>query len=55
MENEMKENEMKNDYDLYSAITFFLVGMGVGSVLTLVFNPKHRIALEEIKGWRRAA
>ena len=49
------ENEMKNDYDLYSAITFFLVGMGVGSVLTLVFNPKHRIALEEIKGWRRAA
>ncbi len=52
------ENAMKNEYDVYSALTFFMVGLGVGSVLTLVFNPRHRIALEGIKGikgWRRAA
>ena len=49
------EPTTRNDYDLYSAVTFFLVGMGVGSVLALVFNPRHRVVLEGIKSWRRAA
>jgi uncharacterized membrane protein YraQ (UPF0718 family) len=31
-------NESK--YDLHSAITFLLVGLGIGSVLAIVFNPK---------------
>jgi hypothetical protein len=31
---------MKSEYDLYSAITFLLVGLGIGSVLTIVFDPK---------------
>ncbi len=38
----------KSEYDLHSAITFFLVGVGVGSVLTLVFHPRHQVALEGI-------
>jgi hypothetical protein len=52
------ERAKKSEYDVHSAITFFLVGLGVGSVLTIVFNPKNRIMLEGVKGlngWRRAA
>jgi hypothetical protein len=44
-----------SEYDVYSAITFFLVGMGAGSVLAIIFNPKNRVALEGIHGSRRAA
>ena len=44
--------EMKNEYDLYSAITFLLVGLGIGSVLAVVFNPKQRVAPGEIDRWR---
>ena len=36
----------KTEYDLYSAVTFFLVGLGVGSILALVFNPRQRVALK---------
>jgi hypothetical protein len=32
--------DMKNEYDLDSAITFLMVGLGIGSVLALIFNPK---------------
>jgi len=49
------EGATKSEYDLYSAVTFFLVGVGVGSVLALVFNPRPRVALEGINSWRRAA
>jgi hypothetical protein len=48
---------MKSEYDLYSAITFLLVGLGIGSVLVIVLKPKPRVALEGIKGinsWRTA-
>lgn len=41
----------KSEYDLNSAITFLLVGLGIGSVLAIVFNPKQR-APEEINSWR---
>jgi hypothetical protein len=51
----LMEHTVKSDYDLYSAVTFFLLGVGVGSVLALVFNPRHRVALEGINTWRRAA
>ncbi len=51
----LMERARKTEYDVHSAITFFLVGLGVGSVLTMVFNPKNRVALEGINGWRRAA
>jgi hypothetical protein len=43
---------MKSEYDLYSAITFLMVGLGVGSVLAIIFNSKERVALEG--GWRNA-
>jgi len=42
------EGATKIEYDMYSAVTFFLVGVGVGSVLALLFNPKQRLALEAI-------
>ena len=42
----------ESGYDLYSAITFLLVGLGIGSLLTMVFNPKQRIAAEGINSWR---
>jgi hypothetical protein len=45
---------MKSEYDLYSAITFLMIGLGIGSVLAIVFNPKQRVALEGISGWRKA-
>jgi hypothetical protein len=42
----------KSEYDLNSAITFLLVGLGIGSVLAIVFNPKQTVAPEEINSWR---
>jgi hypothetical protein len=48
----MKGVTNKSEYDLNSAITFLLVGLGVGSVLSIVFNPKQRAAPEEINSRR---
>ena len=42
----------KSEYDLNSAITFLLVGLGIGSVLSILFNPKQKSAPEEINRWR---
>ena len=42
----------KSEYDLNSAITFLLVGLGIGSALSILFNPKQRSAPEEINRWR---
>lgn len=49
------EDATRGEYDLYSAVTFFLVGVGVGSVLALLFNPRQRATLESIHSWRKAA
>ena len=40
------------EYDLYSAITFLLVGLGIGSVLAIAFNPKQNVAPEGINSRR---
>lgn len=48
---------MKREYDLDSAVTFLLVGLGIGSILAIVFNPKQRVALDRVRGidsWRAA-
>jgi hypothetical protein len=42
----------ESEYDLFSAITFLLVGLGIGSVLAIVFNPKQRVSAERINSWR---
>jgi len=47
MEGALNESE----YALYSAITFLLVGLGIGSVLAIAFNPKQRVAPEGINSW----
>jgi hypothetical protein len=39
------QNEMtKNEYDVPSAVTFLLVGLGLGSFLTIVFGPRTKQA-----------
>jgi hypothetical protein len=45
---------MDSEYGLHSAITFLLVGLGIGSFLAIVFNPKQRAALEQINSRRTA-
>jgi hypothetical protein len=45
---------MRSEYDLPSAVTFLLIGLGIGSVLAIVFNPGQLGALEGINS-RRAA
>ena len=45
---------MKNEYDLYSAVTFLLVGLGIGSVLAIVLSPRQRVARQGIDSWRSA-
>jgi hypothetical protein len=38
------ENEMtKSEYDVTSAVTFLLVGLGLGSFLTMVFGPPMKL------------
>ena len=39
MKGEMMKSE-KNGYDPYSAVTFLLIGLGLGAVFGMVFNPK---------------
>jgi hypothetical protein len=48
---------VKSGYDLHSAITFSMVGLGIGLALAILFRPKQRIApegLEGIDGWHTA-
>ena len=46
---------MKSEYDLSSAVTFLLVGLGLGSALTLLFGPstKPENSTERINSWRQ--
>lgn len=38
------ENEMtKSEYDVTSAVTFLLVGLDLGSFLTMVFDPRKKL------------
>jgi len=51
---------MKSEYDLNSAIAFFLVGLGIGSALAMLFDPKQRVTIDGIRrdkgiaSWRTA-
>jgi hypothetical protein len=48
---------MKSGYEVHSAITFLLVGLGVGSALAILFNPKQKSRAREVAGvnsWRTA-
>jgi hypothetical protein len=42
----------KSEYDVYSAITFLMIGLGIGSVLAIVFSPRQRVALERLNSRR---
>jgi len=46
-----------NEYDLNSAVTFFLVGLGVGTALAIVLKPKQGVLVDGPNGtkeWRPA-
>lgn len=45
---------MRNEYEPYTAVTFLLLGLGIGTVVALVCNPKLRqgAKLEGINRWR---
>jgi hypothetical protein len=53
MKGEMMKSE-KSEYDLYSAVTFLLIGLGLGAVFGMVFNPKtkQRVRLQGINSRR---
>jgi hypothetical protein len=33
---------MRNEYDPYSAVTFLLLGLGIGAVVTIICSPQLR-------------
>jgi hypothetical protein len=39
----MKNEMTKSEYDLTSAVTFLLVGLGLGSFLTTAFGPRTKL------------
>jgi hypothetical protein len=39
----MKNEMMKSEYDVTSAVTFLLVGLGLGSFLSMVFGPRTKL------------
>jgi hypothetical protein len=45
---------MRNEYEPYSAVTFLMLGLGIGTVLALVCNPKmrQRVKLKGTNRWR---
>lgn len=55
-----REVRVKSEYDLNSAIAFLLVGLGIGSALVMLFDPKQRVTIEGIRrdkgidSWRTA-
>jgi hypothetical protein len=51
---------VKSEYELNSAIAFFLVGLGIGPALAMLFDPKQRVTIDGIRrdkgidSWRTA-
>jgi hypothetical protein len=45
---------MRTEYEPYSAVTFLLLGLGIGTVLALVCKPgmRQRVEPEGINSWR---
>jgi hypothetical protein len=56
MKGEIMKSE-KSGYDPYSAVTFLLIGLGLGAVFGMVFNPKtkQRVSPEGINRRRPPA
>jgi hypothetical protein len=50
----MKDATTKREYDMSSAVTFFLVGLGMGALLTLVSNPRTEQGIRR-ENWRAPA
>jgi hypothetical protein len=40
----MDDAKKKSEWDFNSAITFLLIGLGIGSVLSIVFGSKQSVA-----------
>jgi hypothetical protein len=48
----MQRATRDSEYDLNSAVTFLLLGLGLGAVLGIAFNPKQNVAPQGINGRR---
>jgi hypothetical protein len=46
---------MTNEYEPHTAVTFLLLGLGIGTVIALVCNPKigERVQPRGINSWRK--
>jgi hypothetical protein len=44
---EINRSRHKHEYDLPTAVTFLVAGLGLGSLLTLLFSPRFESALRE--------
>jgi hypothetical protein len=52
----MKDAMIKSEYAANSAVTFFMLGLGIGTFLAILFNPnKEGAGRGAINGWRTAA
>lgn len=38
---------IKPEYDVYSAVTFLLVGLGIGAMLAIVFDPLNKPGIRQ--------
>ena len=48
----MQRATRNSEYDLNSAVTFLLLGLGLGAVLGIAFNPKQNVAPQGINSRR---
>ena len=48
----MQRATRDSEYDLNSAVTFLLLGLGIGAALGIAFNPKQNVAPQGINGRR---
>lgn len=40
---------MRTEYDIYTAVTFLMVGLGVGAVVALMLAPRPRVSFGETR------
>jgi hypothetical protein len=47
---------LQSQYDLSTAVTFLMAGLGIGSLLAILFSPRsERLALIPSRGMQRAS
>jgi hypothetical protein len=52
---EVSKSRIKHDYDIPTAVTFLIAGLGIGSVLTVLFSSHFERALRTAHKIRQGA